>query len=94
MLTLEVILQYGSPIITMLLGWLLGLKVQKAQVKTTELENVQQAITIWREVAEDLEKKLIESDQKVKELSDGLDSLQRQVNAVVLKCNSNCFQNH
>lgn len=93
MLTLEVILQYGSPIATMLLGWLLGLKVQKAQVKSTELENVQQAITIWRGLAEDLEAKLSGSDQKVNELSDRLEQMQRQVNAIAMKCQSNCFQN-
>jgi CII-binding regulator of phage lambda lysogenization HflD len=93
MLTLEVLLQYGSPIATMLIGWLLGLKVQKAQVKANELDNVQQAITIWRGLAEDLEAKLTGSDQKVNELSERLEQMQKQVNAIALKCQLNCFQN-
>lgn len=39
-----------------------------AEVKTNELENVEKAIVIWRSMAEDLKREVIELRQEVKYL--------------------------
>lgn len=45
------------PFVTGVIGWLGGKRKRKADAAHTELENVQQAIKIWRGIAEDLSKK-------------------------------------
>jgi peptidoglycan hydrolase CwlO-like protein len=37
-----------------LAGWLFGRKKQNVEVKSTELDNVEKAVAIWREMASDL----------------------------------------
>lgn len=81
--TLEFFLQNILPPIAAGFGtWLFAMKRQKAQTKASELANVQEAITIWRETAEKLEQRLqeieIKHDAEKRELLDQLDKIYQQ----------------
>jgi septal ring factor EnvC (AmiA/AmiB activator) len=55
------------PVLTALGGWYVSRRKAKADAAASELENVQKAIQIWRELAQDMEKK---SEQLIQELED------------------------
>ncbi len=52
--------------------WLFGRKKENVEVQGSEITNTQEAIKIWREMAEDM-------SNKVKELSDKVDALTQEV---------------
>lgn len=52
--------------------WLFGRKKENVEVQGTEITNTQEAIKIWREMAQDM-------SDKVKELSDKVDALTQEV---------------
>jgi archaellum component FlaC len=54
------LLPYLAPIITLVTGWLLGKRKNKADVQKTEVETVSVAISIWRQLAQDLRKEVDE----------------------------------
>lgn len=66
-----------------LIGTLVTLKSTKkkagAEAKASELDNVQEAITIWREMAENLRKELAASHENYEEMSRQVESLRRAV---------------
>lgn len=47
-------------------GWLFTRKKQAQDVKSSELENVQEAIKIWRETAMELQKRVDEMEKEIK----------------------------
>ncbi len=47
-----------SSLITAIITWFLSRKKQSVEVKSTELDNVNKATSIWRELAEDLKKQV------------------------------------
>lgn len=51
----------------------------KAEVKTTELDNVQEAITIWRNMAEALSTELKESRANSSEIAIQVEALRKEV---------------
>jgi chromosome segregation ATPase len=56
----ELIADVGNlilPALTALFAWYVGKRKAKADAASSELENVQKAIQIWREVAQDMEMK-------------------------------------
>jgi peptidoglycan hydrolase CwlO-like protein len=53
-------------------SWLIGRKKENVEVQGNEITNTQEAIKIWREMAEDM-------SNKVKELSDKVDALTTEV---------------
>lgn len=55
--------------------WLFGRKKENVEVQGTEITNTQEAIKIWREMAQDM-------SDKVKELSDKVDTLTQEVHAL------------
>lgn len=55
--------------------WLFGRKKENVEVQGTEITNTQEAIKIWREMAQDM-------SDKVKELSDKVDTLTKEVHAL------------
>lgn len=55
-----------------LITWLFGRKKENVEVQGTEITNTQEAIKIWREMAQDM-------SDKVKELSDKVDTLTLEV---------------
>lgn len=54
------------------ISWLVGRKKENVEVQGSEITNTQEAIKIWREMAEDM-------SNKVKELSDKVDLLTQEV---------------
>jgi gas vesicle protein len=52
--------------------WLIGRKKENVEVQSSEITNTQEAIKIWREMAEDM-------SNKVKDLSDKVDLLTQEV---------------
>lgn len=56
-------------------GWFFGRKKQAAEVKGAELENVQEAIKIWRETA-------LQLQQKVEKLETEMEQLRQEVATV------------
>jgi len=59
-------------------GWLFTRKKTNAEAKGSELENVEQAIKIWRETAEKLSKRVDELSREVDELRNDLISVHRE----------------
>lgn len=53
-------------------AFITGRKREKVEVQTTEINNTQEAIKIWREMAQEM-------SDKVKELSDKVDELTQEV---------------
>lgn len=59
-------------------GWFFTRKKTNAEAKGAELENVEQAIKIWRETAEKLSKRVDELSAEVDELRNDLISVHRE----------------
>ena len=55
-----------------LITWLFGRKKENVEVQGTEITNTQEAIKIWREMAQEM-------SDKVKELSEKVDALTQEV---------------
>ena len=64
---------------TGLAGWLFGRKKQNAEVKTSELDNVEKAVAIWRGIASDLEGKFTAMQHQFQELQKANIELQFEV---------------
>jgi predicted RNase H-like nuclease (RuvC/YqgF family) len=58
-----------------LVTWIFGRKKENVEVQGTEITNTQEAIKIWREMAQDM-------SDKVKELSDRVDALTQEVHSL------------
>ncbi|WP_461632736.1 hypothetical protein [Labilibaculum euxinus] len=55
-----------------------------SEAKAKELDNVQEAITIWREMAEGLKAELVASRDNYKEITEQVKSLKRAVSRLTL----------
>lgn len=55
--------------------WLIGRKKENVEVQGSEITNTQEAIKIWREMAQEM-------SDKVKELSDKVDALTQEVHSL------------
>lgn len=81
-------MDYAGMIMTLLGGGIIGrfltLKYTrqkaKADAKSSELDNVQEAITIWREMAASLKKEISELSHKNESMQKELEGLRRAVN--------------
>lgn len=67
-------------VLTGFLTWFFSRKKQKAEVTTNELDNVEKAAKIWRELSEDLEKRLKE---EIRELREENTTMQDRFNTVL-----------
>lgn len=63
-------------------GWFFTRKKSNAEAKGSELENVEQAIKIWRETAEKLSKRVDELSKEVEELRNDLITVHRENKAL------------
>lgn len=88
-MTITDIIALILPLLTAAGGWFVGKRKMKAEAAASELENVQQAIKIWRETAEALEEKcdilLVEMEMmrsENKELKLKIQSLERKLNSM------------
>ena len=61
-------------------AWIFGRKKENVEVQGTELTNTQEAIKIWREMAQEM-------SDKVKELGDKVDALTQEVHSLKLENN-------
>ena len=107
----EALVNFLFPIITMVGGWFIGRKKQVAETKTAEagaktaeLDNVEKAIKIWREMSASLEEKFKEQEEKFKEqvetnnaliqrnndLEEEVRSLRADFDIVINNCPNNC----
>ena len=75
---------------TMLIGWILGRRQQVAVTKTTELDNVEKAIQIWRSLSADLEDKLNAAIARNEILEQELDAAKTLLTSIVKNCPNGC----
>ncbi|WP_336834076.1 hypothetical protein [Sphingobacterium siyangense] len=72
-----------APIITTLVaafsGWFFGRRKQTAEAAQSELEAIEKAVTIWREIAQDLKKELGEQSLLLAEQSLQIQKLQEEI---------------
>lgn len=67
-----------APIATIFFTWLVARKKNTAEASHSELENVEQAIKIWRELATSFQEKLQEKDSSITELKAQMESIIEQ----------------
>ncbi len=58
--------------------WWFSRKKQQSEIKASELDNVEKAIAIWRELAQDLGKKVEDLSVRYEALSDEINLLRRE----------------
>ena len=69
---METLLPYIlTPVITLLLGWVLGNRKNASEIRNLELDATQKAIAIWENMARGMEKELREvNETRVKEVAE------------------------
>lgn len=72
-----------ASLLTAVLAWLFGRKQAKAQVQKTELDTVEQAITIWRSLAQDFKREVDELRVEVALLRTENQSLRGEIDRLV-----------
>ena len=58
-------------------GWFFGRRKQKAEAFQSELEAIEKAVGIWREIAQDLKVELTEQGLQLQKLQDEVSTLRR-----------------
>ena len=74
-----------SPIVVGFSAWILTVKKYKAEAKTSELTNVEHAIRIWRELSEELTKKLDDREKAIEGLKTQLQEISEQNKILLTK---------
>lgn len=64
-------------------GWFFGRRKQAAEAVQSELESVEKAVSIWRQIAQDLQKELAVQSEQIKSLKTEVEAL-RQDNSRLL----------
>ena len=88
------------PIITAFLGWVFGKRKSLAEAKSNELDNVEKAIKIWRDLSVQLEQRLtkeievlrtenISLKSKLHELEKENENMYKQLNKINIYMNKN-----
>ena len=80
----DLILIVVPSLLTAITTWIFSRKKYKAETKSNELDNVEKAAKIWRELSEDLEKRLKDD---IRELRDENVSIQNQFSKVMAENN-------
>lgn len=63
-------------------GWFFGRRKQAAEAVASELETVEKAVAIWREIAQDLKKELAEQTAKIEAQSAKIVKLSEEVSTL------------
>lgn len=58
-------------------GWLFGRRKQAAEAVASELQTIEKAVSIWREIAQDLKKELETQSGEIVKLRDEVSTLRR-----------------
>lgn len=80
----EILLGTVPAVITGILTFILSRKKQAQETKSNELDNVQKALEVYRQIIHDLKNDLQETQIKVEDLN-------RYIDEVRKKCNNNCI---
>lgn len=64
------------------LAWFLARKKYQAEVATNEIQNVEQAISIWKQIAMDLQEQLKTATEKISALQMQITQLEIQINSM------------
>jgi len=80
----EILLGTVPAVITGILTFILSRKKHAQETKTNELDNVQKALEVYRQIIQDLKTDLQETQIKVEDLN-------RYIDEVRKKCNNNCI---
>lgn len=67
-----------SPVLTLLVGWLVGRRKAKADANSTEINNVSEVLGIYRGIIKDFESKVKELEGHIKELEGRIDMLEKE----------------
>jgi regulator of replication initiation timing len=70
-------------------GWLIGRKKENVEVQKTEIENVSDAIKLWRETAQELKAEVAELKIKVESLTTEINGLRTENIELRAKLNEN-----
>jgi septal ring factor EnvC (AmiA/AmiB activator) len=70
-------------------GWLIGRKKENVEVQKTEIENVSDAIKLWRETAQELKTEVAELKTKVESLTTEIHGLRTENIELRAKLNEN-----
>lgn len=74
------------PIVTTLVaafsGWFFGRRKQKAEAVSTELDAVEKAVAIWRQIAEDLKRRQDEQSLKIEAQTSEISLLREEVSTL------------
>jgi predicted RNase H-like nuclease (RuvC/YqgF family) len=65
-----------APILTAIVGYMSGRRKFKAEAQGQELNNVQEAIRLYRMMIEDLEKQIIHQNDNIRQLEERIKSLE------------------
>jgi chromosome segregation ATPase len=68
-------------------GFIGGIRVNKARAISTEMDSVQKAVTVWRELSESLHQELNDLKKEFRELKDRYDILERENKKYTQKVN-------
>lgn len=80
----EILLGTVPAVITGILTFILSRKKQAQETKSNELDNVQKALEVYRQIIHDLKNDLQETQIKVEDLN-------RYIDEVRKKCSNNCI---
>lgn len=73
-------LPYIGGAVASAMAWLLGKRKAKADAQKTELDSVEKAISIWRQLAQDFKKEVDELRVEIGELREENEKLSKEVN--------------
>jgi peptidoglycan hydrolase CwlO-like protein len=80
----EILIGTVPAVITGILTFILSRKKQAQETKSNELDNVQKALEVYRQIIQDLKTDLQETQIKVEDLNRYIDEIRK-------KCNKNCI---
>lgn len=75
----EIIQSLLIPILTTIAGafsgWFFGRRKQQAEAVMNELETVEKAVSIWRQIAQDLQKEMASQSEQIAKMRTEIDAL-------------------
>ena len=90
----DTILPSITSVIAGIFGWIIGRKKENVEVQKTEIENVSDAIKLWRETAQELKAEVAELKIKVEDLTNEINSLRTENIELRAKLNENHKDQH
>lgn len=70
---LSLLFSIVTPIASGIAGWLVGRRKMRAEASGSEIENIERGLKIYRDIVEDLSRKIKEMESRLAELQNKLD---------------------